>query len=337
MSKLIGEKTSLWQQVCEEYESELPSRPCVSWTESGSVYSNVSRYSASSKHTPVVSALMADKVSVDDNPLKNVDPFLSHPTGYSVFEKTSLHPKQPPATTPKHHQSPIIRFLEKEVFPVLLPGLEAMLKEAQRQHCLQKKITAFNACDFLTEWLYNQNPHRLGQTPVDLCEIPFVKDWLCIHPRPPLPLSLLLSDQQAAVIIQSFWRGYMVRVRPDVQELRQWQKNLREESKDITKTIQDFWTRQESRAGSVFADLTWDSPTPGYMNLGVSIQVESPTPQNTVIHSPIAQTTPESNESLSPSLQGGEEVSRKERALTHSLSLPEANAASVLPTVTDGF
>ncbi|XP_055754384.1 IQ domain-containing protein K-like [Salvelinus fontinalis] len=352
MAKIIGAKKSLWQQVCEEYESEQPSPPSAAWTDSGSVSTHVSQYSAS-KHSPVFYGLMAAKVAVDDDPVKHVDPLLSHPAlaGYSALDKppSSCH-RQPltthPASTAQLHQRPITQFLEGSVFPVLLPGLEAMLREAQRQHCLERKRTAFNACDFLTEWLYNRNPRRQGQAPVDFHEIPFVKDWLRIHPRPPIPLSLLLSDQQAAVLIQSFWRGYTVRARADVQELRQWQRELREDNRDITKTVQEFWAHQESRVSSALNDLRGDSTTPqtpqpgsGYSNSDVSIQVVSPTPQSTMVHTPTSQMSPESTESLPPSLQGVEELTRQERTLTDSLTLPEAAAAAVaaLATAMDTF
>uniref|UniRef100_A0A3Q3X8D3 Uncharacterized protein n=1 Tax=Mola mola TaxID=94237 RepID=A0A3Q3X8D3_MOLML len=57
------------------------------------------------------------------------------------------------------------------------------------------------------------------------------------------------------------------RARPDVQELRQWQKELRESS-DITNIVEHFWAQQESE------DLP-ESPQPG--NSDVSIHVVSPT------------------------------------------------------------
>ena len=47
----------------------------------------------------------------------------------------------------------------------------------------KRKRTAFNACDFLTEYLYKNNPFKLDDESVqrsqtDFWEIPFVHNWL---------------------------------------------------------------------------------------------------------------------------------------------------------------
>uniref|UniRef100_UPI0037E9BA72 IQ domain-containing protein K n=1 Tax=Semicossyphus pulcher TaxID=241346 RepID=UPI0037E9BA72 len=303
MAKTIGAKNSLWQQVCDEYEAEQPSAPGVVWTDSSSVTTQLSQYSAST-HSPVFYGLTTAKVSVDDDALRDFDPLLSHPAlaGYAVLEKpdpTSQRHLSKSTSPPQLHEYPVQRFLEQRVFPVLLPGLEALLKEPQNHGCFERKITAFNPCDFLTEYLYNHNPRRQQLVPVNFHDVPFVKDWLSRHPRPPIPLFLLLSEDQAALLIQAFWRGYKIRARPDVQELRLWQKELRE-NRDIAKTVEQFWIQQESRVGSSMTDLP-ESPQPG--DSDVSIQVMSPTPQSTVVHTPTTQMTPEAGEWLvTPSL-----------------------------------
>ncbi|XP_070780095.1 IQ domain-containing protein K [Enoplosus armatus] len=310
MAKIICDKKSLWQQACEEFEAEQPSPPSAVWTDSSSVSTQFSQFSAST-HSPVFYGLTTAKVFVDDDPLRDFDPLLCHPAlaSYSVLGKphpsSQKRPSTPETTSPPQlHERPVTHFLERRVFPALLPGLEALLKEARRRGCFKRKITAFNPCDFLTEWLYNRNPRRQGQVPVNFHDIPFVKDWLSMHPRPTIPLFLLLSEDQAAVLIQAFWRGYKIRARPDVQELRQWQKELRE-NHDIAKTVKQFWAQRGSRVGSAMTDLP-ESPQLG--NSDVSIQVLSPSPQSTVVYSPTTQMTPEGGEWLTPSLHSVEKM-----------------------------
>lgn len=83
-----------------------------------------------------------------------------------------------------------------------------LLHQADKEKCFERKRTKFIACDFLTEWLYNQNPKRTGAPFTEFFSIPFVKHWLKQHPRPPVPLSLLLTEVEAVLRIQAFWRAY---------------------------------------------------------------------------------------------------------------------------------
>ncbi|XP_027682582.2 IQ domain-containing protein K isoform X6 [Chelonia mydas] len=161
-----------------------------------------------------------------------------------------------------------------------------------QQHLIQKHVLLENTWNiiyfqyFCREWLnfcikqrrksvLSQNPKRKDEPFTEFFSIPFVKDWLKDHPRPPIPLSLLLSEEEACKIIQSFWRGYRVRCDTEVQELRQWQKQLRED-KNIIKRVQEFWTKQETKVGS---KLDSEEPIPN--RSGVSILFVSSTPQNT--------------------------------------------------------
>uniref|UniRef100_W5M4S8 IQ motif containing K n=1 Tax=Lepisosteus oculatus TaxID=7918 RepID=W5M4S8_LEPOC len=192
-------------------------------------------------------------------------------------------------------------FLELAVFPVLLPGLEAMLREAQSQHCLEFASSKQTGCRLYIQWFkYNKNPIRQGEEPVSFEQIPFVQDWLREHPRPPIPLSLLLSDDEAVVLIQAFWRGYKVRCDREVQELRQWQRELREDSRSIRQRVEEFWAQRESRVGREIEDPE-EAAQPNYS--GVSIRLLSPTPQNTLI---LSSTTP-NPATLSPSLESSDE------------------------------
>ncbi|XP_032656065.1 IQ domain-containing protein K isoform X1 [Chelonoidis abingdonii] len=235
MAVAQGPKT-LWEQICAEYEAEQPPFP----------------YSPESKQ---------DSVSLDTEILQplHTKQLYSASTECSIAQKISSLPALallPAAPNPKTC-SPR-EYLEYYIFPVLLPGMAELLHQAKKEKCFERKRTKFIACDFLTEWLYNQNPKRKDEPFTEFFSIAFVKDWLKDHPRPPIPLSLLLSEEEACKIIQSFWRGYRVRCDTEVQELRQWQKQLRED-KNIIKRVQEFWTKQETKVGS---KLDSEEPTP---------------------------------------------------------------------------
>ncbi|XP_039111811.1 IQ domain-containing protein K isoform X2 [Hyaena hyaena] len=215
---------NLWEQICEEYEAELPPFP--------------EGYKVKQESIITVSPLEETVFHGF-----NTEHFYSAPhlttDSHIPCPKVKLETVHPKTCSPKE-------YLETFIFPVLLPGMASLLHQAKKEKCFERKRTKFIACDFLTEWLYNQNPKRTGESFTEFFSIPFVEQWLKHHPRSAIPLSLLLTEEEAALIIQSFWRAYLVRCDPEIQELRQWQKKLREDS-HIRERVKIFWAKQEQK------------------------------------------------------------------------------------------
>ncbi|XP_006892773.1 PREDICTED: IQ domain-containing protein K [Elephantulus edwardii] len=222
---------SLWEQICEEYEAELPLPP--------------ERYK------------VKQEALIDVSPVTepifhgfNREHFFSipHYTMFSQAPSPEVKTKtiDPKTCSPKD-------YLETFIFPVLLPGMAQLLHQAKIEKCFERKRTKFIACDFLTEWLYNQNQKRRDEPFTEFFSIPFVAEWLADHPRPPIPLSLLLTEEKAALLIQSFWRGYLARCSPEIQELRQWQKKL-SENEHIHQRVRGFWSKQEQKVKCTMED-----------------------------------------------------------------------------------
>ncbi|BFZ18146.1 hypothetical protein BsWGS_21184 [Bradybaena similaris] len=246
MSVIISlPEASLWQQICAEFAQQ---RLAIDEEdEADSVATDYDDFNPA-KHNPVFYGRMFAKVSTDADVYAEFDSAVSHPScvGYSFASKPAIVDRLPPPMPPNRFICSPTEYLNYYVFPWLLPALEAMMKEAKMEKCFERKRTKFNACDFITEYLYTHNPNAGQEVRKDMqfCDIPFVKQWLTDHPRPPLPKSLIWTEEEAAVVIQSFWRGYLVRRLPDVQELRLWQREWRQENLDSHRLVTEFWDQQ---------------------------------------------------------------------------------------------
>ncbi|KAK2166746.1 hypothetical protein NP493_1308g01035 [Ridgeia piscesae] len=210
-------------------------------------------------HHPVFFGPMHKRIGVDADLLKDFDVSQAHPAsiGYAFMSKPPPSPLPPPPIPPDKDTCSPTDYLEHYIFPFLLPALEEMLKEAKKEKCFERKRTKFSSLDFLTVYLYKHNPLHTGTRDHvnELEDIPFVKEWwerqkyleslerLRKIPRHALPKSLLWTEEEAIAIIQNYWRGYKVRREPEIQELRIWQREWRQETENIQKKVDSFWRR----------------------------------------------------------------------------------------------
>ena len=131
---------------------------------------------------------------------------------------------------------PDINLEKREEFKKILhDSLVKMIDKARQEKAFIRKYTRFDPIDFLVEELYNYQLQKKQNNEtgssfserVPLNNIPFVQKSLKENPRKEKRLCMRIGDEEAAVIIQKFYRGYKVRKENEVQELRKWQADYR--------------------------------------------------------------------------------------------------------------
>lgn len=277
----VAKETNLWQEICSEFA--IKRAQAEAGAISSSFLNVEKKYTEKSdpkkslgdkqifdpsKHSPVFCNYSYNYIQIDDLTQLQIDTRITHPACISYaltpvkdFQReltkstTLIHrPITPVKKSPKEVST--IEYLETYVYPVLLKGIEQLLIEAEKRKVLERKRSAFNALDYLTRYLYYKNPNRIDSAedksqPISdkkqpLEDIPFVRIHFQTYPRAPLPKSLIWTDVEAAIIIQSFYRGYRIRKQPEIQELRQWQREWRESNRNIHEVVEDFWRQHTS-------------------------------------------------------------------------------------------
>ncbi|KAL0271741.1 UNVERIFIED_CONTAM: hypothetical protein PYX00_008737 [Menopon gallinae] len=160
---------------------------------------------------------------------------------------------------PKRSKLTAVQYLEENIFPVLCPALEDTLFQAKKEDCLQIQKCVFNGLDNISELLWNRNdrhPRRKLKGHKNIFDIPFVKIWLHLHPRPIYPLSWVWTTEEAITVLQSYIRRYFVCRDPECCEMRKfWQIFKQEKMAELRMKELEHIQEVEEIVGDILSEL----------------------------------------------------------------------------------
>jgi hypothetical protein len=178
------DEPNIWKAVCKEVEEKKRQHELLANETIVKQNEQIISFDPS-KHSSIFYDYAYIKNNIDDPTLTNdFNPSTTHPAcyGYTIYKYdksnvTSEESKKLPSLKTCSERD----YIQYYVFPTLLPALENMLKEAKKHKCFERKRTSFNACDYLTQYLYNNNPFKdnkelIRRQETSFWEIPFVKD-----------------------------------------------------------------------------------------------------------------------------------------------------------------
>ncbi|CAG9858190.1 unnamed protein product [Phyllotreta striolata] len=143
--------------------------------------------------------------------------------------------------------NPVLVSVENLLFNIIKPVLNEILYRIHCEDGFYRPRSSFNGLDYISEFFYNSNPRypERKKNWTYIFDIDWVKEYLQTSPRPYYPISLLMTKNTAAKYIQAHVRGYWVRKRADLEEIRQFWKTIKLE-RDLNGRLSFTRTLDES-------------------------------------------------------------------------------------------
>ncbi|KAK9882047.1 hypothetical protein WA026_018898 [Henosepilachna vigintioctopunctata] len=143
---------------------------------------------------------------------------------------------------------PVAGYLDSDIISLLKDAFLSVLQETEKQNCLDRRRSSYDPIDHFAQFLWAHNtryPDRIDKYN-NIHDMEWVQKYLRQNPRSFFPFHLVWNENFAAIKIQSYMRGYWVRKQENIQEVRKFWKQLKDENKSSgTSLSRRFYTIDE--------------------------------------------------------------------------------------------